>query len=641
MQRAHITLFQTTLKSILTTCMLGLVLTTSDSHADTSVESSGLKITQAAFVQSTESLPPENAAPWTSVALPDLWKIRHPNMHGSAWYRIQFDYPKLNTQEIYALYLSRLSMNAEAYLNGKKIGSGGAFEEPIARHWNRPLLFTIPPTVLKASDNKLFIRVVAGQGSQGMLYPPEINLLQQIQPRYEQAKFVRTTLNQTSSLLIVGIGLLMLILWWRRKQDSAPGLFGLAAFVWALQSLNFYITIAPLPTALWELFVNASFQAIAALWLISLLDFVGIRIQRFNQLLWGMLVLSPVTLLLTPATYFSNVTDFWHLSTMIVVIFGLALLARAGFVQQNKDARLLLMTLSIILLFAFHDWLIHTNLPALKELVSGEEYLMQFSAPVLFLIVGLIMTSRYVGALNSYEQLNQQLEQRVISKHEELNQNFQQLESILKEQATLEERERIYQDLHDDLGAKLLTLVYRAQDSNNAELARSALQDLRDVVSRAGAESVPLAYAMADYRIECEKRLSDVQIQLHWDNQMDSNSLHLTQPQVLNLGRIIREAISNVIRHSQASEVSISIHLEEHAIQLHIKDNGIGLPPNADNAKGRGLGNIEKRAAMLGGQVTLQSSVHGGLTISICIPQSSIQHTHPATPQTGQLDQAN
>ncbi len=630
MQRAHMAHFRTMFASMLATCLLGILLGTSDCLADSRLETSGLKITQAAFVQSTQIHPPATTAPWVHVALPDLWKIRHPDMHGTAWYRIEFDYPQLNAQEIYALYLSRLSLNAEAFLNGTKIGSGGAFDEPIARHWNRPLLFMIPPSTLKPSANTLFIRVIAPQGSQGMLYPPEINLLQHIQPRYEQAKFVRITLNQTSSLLIVGIGLLMLSLWWRRKQDTAYGLFGLAAFVWALQSLNFYIIHAPLPTPQWEVFVNASFQAIASLWLISLLDFVGIRLKRFNQLLWGILIIAPISLLCTPDAYFTVTTDFWHLITMGSVVIGLGLLAKAGFVKGNQDARLLLMTLSVILLFAFHDWLIHTNLPILNQLVSSDEYLMQFSAPVLFLIVGLMMTSRYVGALNNYEQLNQELEQRVVSKHEELNHNFQQLQSILKEQATLEERERIYQDLHDDLGAKLLTLVYRAQDSNNAELARSALQDLRDVVSRAGAESIPLNYAMADYRIECEKRLSDVQIQLHWDNQINDDRLHLTQPQALNLGRIIREAISNVIRHAMASEVTITLLSTEHHVQLLIQDNGIGLSPDTDKSKGRGLGNIQKRAVLLGGEIHFQPREGGGLILRLSIPRPSIQNRQAA-----------
>ncbi|MFQ6334843.1 ATP-binding protein [Methylophilus sp. 3sh_L] len=588
-----------------------------------------ISMVQGEFVETTAPLPPGEQADWRPVTLPDVWKINHASADGIVWYRFRFDYPALDQQALYGLYLSRLSLNAEAFLNGEKIGSGGAFAEPVARHWNRPLLFAIPPHLLKPRDNLLMVRVIAPSHSQGMLSPPQIDRLEHLQPRFEEARFVRITLNQTSSLLIVGIGLLMLSLWWRRKQDTAYGLFGLAAFVWALQSLNFYIITAPLPTPQWELFVNASFQAIATLWLISLLDFVGIRLKRFNQLLWGILILSPLTLLCIPAPYFTDVTDFWHLVTMAVVMVGLALLAREGFVHRNKDARLLLMTLSIILLFAFHDWLIHTNLTGLTRLVSGEEYLMQFSAPVLFLIVGLMMTSRYVGALNNYELLNQQLEQRVISKHEELNKNFEQLQAILKEQATLEERERIYQDLHDDLGAKLLTLVYRAQDSNNAELARSALQDLRDVVSRAGTEHIPLTDAMADYRIECEKRLSDVHIQLAWLIEMKADHLLLTQPQVLNLGRIIREAVSNVIRHAQASQVTVTLSNHESQLSLTVSDNGIGLPAESARTKGRGLNNIQKRATLLGGEVHFEALATGGLKLCLQLPlQAFAQASH-------------
>ena len=575
---------------------------------------------QGEFVKSADPQPPGDQAEWRPARLPDIWKVSHATADGTGWYRFRFDYPALSQKSLYGLYLSRLSLNAEAFLNGEKIGSGGAFEEPIARHWNRPLLFAIPPHLLKPQDNLLMVRVIAPSHSQGMLSPPQIDTLENLQPRFEEARFIRITLNQTSSLLIVGIGLLMLSLWWRRKQDTAYGLFGLAAFVWALQSLNFYIITAPLPTPQWELFVNASFQAIATLWLISLLDFVGIRLKRFNQLLWGILILSPLTLLLTPAAHFTDMTDFWHLVTMTVVIAGLILLAKEGFMHWNKDARVLLMTLSIILLFAFHDWLIHTNMTALNHWVSNEEYLMQFSAPVLFLIVGLMMTSRYVGALNDYEQLNQQLEQRVVSKHEELNQNFQQLQSILKEQASLEERERIYQDLHDDLGAKLLTLVYRAQDSNNAELARSALQDLRDVVSRAGTEHIPLTDAMADYRIECEKRLSDVHIQLVWQIEMKADHLLLTQPQVLNLGRIIREAVSNVIRHAQASQVTVNLSSRESHLSLTVSDNGIGLPTESASSKGRGLHNIQKRATLLGGEVQFAALTTGGLKLCLQLP---------------------
>jgi signal transduction histidine kinase len=589
--------------------------------------SNGIKFTQAEVALIDNSSNPTQQRNWQAAHFPDIWKLSHPNFHGTAWYRLHFNFNS-DPNKVHALYIVRLSMNCEVYLNGVKIGDGGSSAEPVSRNWNRPLLFVIPPSVLKPSNNDLLIKVTAPQYTQGMLYPPEIDRLENLQPRYDDAKFVRITLNQTASLLIIGIGLLMLSLWWRRKKDSAYGLFGLAALIWALQSLNFYITKPLFSTALWEIFINASFEIIGALWLISLLSFAGIKAKHFNLFLIGLLILSPITLLLAPAPYFMALTDILHFLTLSAVLIGLVYLAIAWIAHQNKDAKLLLATISTILVFATHDWLIHTNLKWLNQLFWGsEEYLMQFSAPVLFLIVGFMMTSRYVKALNNYEVLNEELEQRVISKHNELDEKFKQIQLMLKEQAALEERERIYQDLHDDVGAKLLTLVYRAQDSNNAELARSALQDLRDVVSYTSTGTTPLAYAMADYRIECEHRLSDVNIKLHWTSSVDDKVLQLTQPQALNLGRIIREAASNIIRHANAKQVIVAWHIHNDYVLLSIDDDGIGLPSNQPNpSQGRGLANIKKRSGILGGEVSMLNSPLGGLSLEIKLPLSTFNN---------------
>lgn len=565
---------------------------------------------------------------WKKIALPDLWKLTHPNYDGPAWYKFEFDFDA-NPHLTHAVYLTRLAMNGEVYINGIKIGDGGNMSEPISRNWNRPQFFIIPPLLIKPKQNILLIKVVTPPYSQGMLYPPEIGQLQLLEPRYNQATFVRITLNQAAGLLIVGIGTLMLNLWWRRKKDVAYGLFGLAAFVWAAQSLNFYIINPPLPTSVWEIFVNSSFEAITALWLISLLNFLGIQARYFSIWLLSLMVISVVLRILAPSSYFMALNDSAHFLSIISVIIGLFYLTRAWLIHANKDAKLILATLCIILLFAIHDWMIHTKIKWLNAMLFGsQEYLMQFSAPALFLIVGLMMTSRYVRAINNFEQLNLELEQRVMAKHQELDQKFQQIQTMLKEQATLEERERIYQDLHDDLGAKLLTLVYRAQDSNNAELARAALQDLRDVVSRARSETLPFSELLADYRIECEKRLSDVHIQLYWQNEIDDSQLEFSQPQALNLGRILREAISNIIRHAQAQQVWVRLNTESSQLHITIEDNGIGLNLNHMPTHGRGLSNIKKRAQMLGGEVHFENSSRGGLKLKLTLNVSP----HPTAP---------
>ncbi|MCR6700833.1 MAG: hypothetical protein NVV68_06655 [Dokdonella sp.] len=74
--------------------------------------------------------------------------------------------------------------------------------------------------------------------------------------------------------------------------------------------------------------------------------------------------------------------------------------------------------------------------------------------------------------------------------------------------AAAAERERIYADLHDDLGARLLDLVYRAPTPAEADRVRAILQDLRDVVTRSRGTPGTLGDVLADIRAEAVQRLA-------------------------------------------------------------------------------------------------------------------------------------
>ena len=194
-----------------------------------------------------------------------------------------------------------------------------------------------------------------------------------------------------------------------------------------------------------------------------------------------------------------------------------------------------------------------------------------------------------------------------------------------KEQALLEERERIYQDLHDDVGAKLLSLVYRSENPNNVDLARSALQDLRDVVSRTTAEQFQLEDAIADWRAECEQRLKDSGLRLEWQADTAIADYRLTQPQALNLGRILREGVSNIIRHAQATHVSVKLEQNATHLLLTIADDGVGLAPGT--RPGRGFSNMQRRAQRLGGQFSQTANTPHGLVLHVQLPLHNLART--------------
>ena len=191
-------------------------------------------------------------------------------------------------------------------------------------------------------------------------------------------------------------------------------------------------------------------------------------------------------------------------------------------------------------------------------------------------------------------------------------------EGEVREQAALQERERIYSDLHDDLGAKLLSMVYRAESPVQADLARAILQDLRDVVTRSRGTPGTLGDVLADIRTEATQRLEIVGIGLDWDE-----SGHLPDPlldtgHALHLHRIVREAISNTIRHAHAQHLRIRVRARADELLLELTDDGSGV--SSEVLLGSGMRNMRTRAVQLDGQIDWVEGTQGGAKVLLRMP---------------------
>ena len=97
-------------------------------------------------------------------------------------------------------------MNAAFYVNGSFVGSGGQFEEPVARHWNRPQLFTIPPSLLQQGTNSLHVRLWAYPNSRGGLGEIELGPEAQLRPKFESRYFLQTILPQLCNIIVAAAG---------------------------------------------------------------------------------------------------------------------------------------------------------------------------------------------------------------------------------------------------------------------------------------------------------------------------------------------------------------------------------------------------------------------------------------------------
>lgn len=182
------------------------------------------------------------------------------------------------------------------------------------------------------------------------------------------------------------------------------------------------------------------------------------------------------------------------------------------------------------------------------------------------------------------------------------------------------ERQRIASDLHDDLGARLLTLVQAGSHDGTAPIARQALEEMRQSVRGMAGRAVPAEVALADWRAELVGRLQGARITPDWQvTAPEGDDLMLSPRLHLELTRVLREAVSNVIRHSGASHCAVRIALGGGRLAVQVDDDGRGLG-EAPQGQGLGLPGLERRARKLGGQYRLGASALGGVQVRVDVP---------------------
>ncbi len=169
------------------------------------------------------------------------------------------------------------------------------------------------------------------------------------------------------------------------------------------------------------------------------------------------------------------------------------------------------------------------------------------------------------------------------------------------EQGRSEERLRIAQDLHDDIGARLLTLMYQAPSPDIEDYIRHTLQDLKTLTRGLAVGSHTLLDAASEWKRDLNHRLNAARCELDWSLTCE-HDLPLTVVQWSALTRILRELVNNTISHAKANRIRISLKLVEDRLDLLVTDNGVGRAPETWS-HGLGLGGVRKRVKQLGGTV--------------------------------------
>lgn len=202
--------------------------------------------------------------------------------------------------------------------------------------------------------------------------------------------------------------------------------------------------------------------------------------------------------------------------------------------------------------------------------------------------------------------------------------------------ALLEERERIAMDLHDGVIQSLYAVVLRLGVHERAlgqgatstrEVLRQTRAEIHDVIQEIRNDIFRLRGQPSGLRAGLEAVAQEVRkvVAVRTEIQADVDHLisHVMTDTIL---RVVREATSNVIRHADASEMTIGLTKVDDKLVLMVRDNGRGFNPEAPGPQpgnpscGQGLSNMAGRAAMLGGQLTVVSALGRGTEIRLEVP---------------------
>jgi signal transduction histidine kinase len=182
-------------------------------------------------------------------------------------------------------------------------------------------------------------------------------------------------------------------------------------------------------------------------------------------------------------------------------------------------------------------------------------------------------------------------------------------------------RTKISSDLHDDVGSVLTRIALQSELARKkvkssevaifesiAETSRTAISNMRDVIWSTDARNDQVSSLVDRMREHANEMLEPVNKSCRFDVQCEDEGKKLSMETRQHMYLIYKEAINNVVKHSDATEVEIIFILTGKELRLKIADNGSPQPANARS--GSGLRNMRMRAARMGAEISI-SMVHG------------------------------
>jgi signal transduction histidine kinase len=521
-----------------------------------------------------------------------------------------------------AVYGARVKTDGTVavYVDGRLVHRAQA-QGPLWNSTRTPLWFSVDTRDGGGHVREILLRLEHSPRSQVALSSLRLGPPESLRTRYRLRLWLQQELPAMLGTAFMAVGLFALFVWWRRPHEIAYLLFFNLAATAFLRGLHFYTDLPIANDWFAWLTVNSLF------WLVLSVHFF-LRLLHGRRLVWLTRALVSVTAaigvlttpLLSVLPNMPTVTPLIYPVAALMCLIATAVAAVNSW-RHSSEGRLVVCGLFGCIALGIGDWLLQNNF------VSAEGcYLGAYTPALCFIVFGMLMYRRYLDAMAEVERVNASLALRLAAREAELEASHARLRQAALDRTIAEERQRLMQDMHDGLGSSLIGAIRAVElGKTSAErvslILKDCLDDLKLTIDSMEPVEADLLLLLATLRFRLEPRLEDAGVRLLWEVQEVPTLDWLNPSRALHILRIVQECISNILRHTRATEIRVGTMEADGGVLVCIADNGQGFDPalTLRDGGGRGLQNQLRRAAALEGQVSWKSDA-GGTRFTLWLP---------------------
>lgn len=580
-------------------CVLALSGLLAGQGAASEIDFTSLVVGDVAFTPERSSRPPERLD-WQPATLP--FSITPEQSEGQFWFRLDVDsVPALHRG---ALYIQHHVFDMELLLNGTRLGGTGRADGLESTGWNRPYYQAIASPLWRDSGNQLLIGVRSGE-PYSMLSPVIFADALALEELHRAKIFQQVTVAEWSVIACLIMGGFTFFIWLLRREDSLYLHFALLCLSWSVVMFYLASSFSPLPHGTWLRFCYYCVDLAGFFLFMFLYHLMQLDAPRLRRLAILAVLGSGIALFSMDIRHHALVITVAHGVHLALVVYLLAIGALRALRSHRRGILWFMPGFLLIAVLVAHD--IHAFWSAAQE-PGGlpESTWMQYGFGILLVLMFAYLIRTFVKALDDSERLNTQLEARVREVSASLERSYAENRALELHATAQQERQNIYRDLHDDVGAKLVSIVHADASQRQTELAREALASLREAVSQSRYQYRRLSALMIAMIAEMEVRLVGADITFRHRGVETLPDRDIDPVIGYQLSRILREVTSNIIKHVGQGSVELECVMQGGTLMLTVTDDGPGMPSESE-WRGAGLGNIRYRAGEIGAQVDWHS----------------------------------